>query len=115
MRIFFYVLTAIGSLIGGFFLFLAFATAESAPQEASLAAIAVAFAVLPYCFARAVERIGDANMASDLNLIAQHYRRIEQEAHQQRIEEIKNVTNQGDLPPTRSQLYAQRKTEGGAG
>lgn len=102
MRAFFYVLTAFGSLIGGFFLLMAFGSSQSAPQQGALAAIAVAFAVLPYCFARAVERGDDAKekqMAADLHTIAEHYRRIES---QERVP----IASDPSLPPMRSQRPA---------
>jgi hypothetical protein len=52
MAKFFHVLTIVGTVIGGFLLVGAL-TADSAPKQAAEAAIAVAFGVLPYCFARA--------------------------------------------------------------
>ncbi|ONG55729.1 hypothetical protein BKE38_08665 [Pseudoroseomonas deserti] len=54
---FFYVLTIIGALIGGFWLLMAIFGAKSAPQEAAAAAIAAACAIIPYVFARAVQEI----------------------------------------------------------
>lgn len=53
---FFYVLTALGAVIG-FFLMLAAVFASSAPAQAAAAAIGVGCAVIPYVFARAVEKI----------------------------------------------------------
>lgn len=88
MRTFLYVLTALGSVIGGFFLLMALTTAESAPQEASLAAIAVAFAVLPCCFARAVEKGGNVALGDDIHIIAEHYRRLDQAGMQKQIQSI---------------------------
>lgn len=92
MKIFLYVLTAIGSLIGGYFLLMALTVAESAPQEASLAAIAVAFAVLPYVFARAVERADAANEADDIRVIADYYRRLTAAAEKQRLAETRQAS-----------------------
>ncbi len=48
-------LTRIGSVLGALFLVFALTIANGAPQEASAAAIAIAFAVIPYCMARAVD------------------------------------------------------------
>lgn len=62
-----YVLTIIGTLIGGFFLLNALMLADSAPQQAAGAAIAIAFGVLPYCFARAVERVGEPSIIEALD------------------------------------------------
>lgn len=53
-----YVFTIIGTLIGGFQLIETMTFAESAPQQGAGAAMALAWAVLPYCFARAVEKLG---------------------------------------------------------
>lgn len=52
---FFWALTMIGSVIGGLILLWTIFTAEGAPQEAAGAAVAIAFAVLPYCFTRAMQ------------------------------------------------------------
>jgi hypothetical protein len=57
MRISF-ALALLGSVIGTFFLISAVLTANSAPQQAALAAISADFAVLPYVFARCIEKIG---------------------------------------------------------
>ena len=46
-------ITIIGSGIG------AFTIAESAPQKTSLATMALAFAVIPYCFTRAIATLTD--------------------------------------------------------
>lgn len=59
MKILSYVLVIIGTLIGGYELLNTLAFAESAPQQAAGAALALAWAVLPYCFARAVEKLGE--------------------------------------------------------
>ena len=52
------VLTILGSLLGGFTVFVGVATANGAPLEASAAAIGIAFAVIPYYLARAASEIG---------------------------------------------------------
>lgn len=52
-----WILCALGSVAGGFALLLALGAAKSAPQEAALAAMAAAFAVVPYVFARAVQML----------------------------------------------------------
>jgi uncharacterized membrane protein len=51
-----WVITALAAALGGCALVLAI-FAGSAPQQAALAAIAVALAVIPYVFTRAVEGI----------------------------------------------------------
>ncbi len=58
MRIIFWGLAGLGSIIGGGFLFFgALNPASGAPQEAAGAAIGIAFAVLPYVFARAADEM----------------------------------------------------------
>ena len=52
-----WVFTLLGSLLGGLFGVLGLLTAHGAPQEAAAAAIAVACAVIPYCFARAASEL----------------------------------------------------------
>lgn len=51
---FFYVLTIIGAIVGALYLIGGLSLANGAPQEAAVAAIAIACAVLPYCLARAL-------------------------------------------------------------
>ena len=51
-----WLIALLGSVAGALFLFMALA-AQGAPQEAAGAALAIAFAVIPYCLARAVEKM----------------------------------------------------------
>ncbi len=55
-----------GVVVGGIILLTGFATAGSAPQEAVVAALACACAILPYCFARGITEI--VKVLSDLNV-----------------------------------------------
>ena len=55
---FLWAVTIIGSVLGGLTIIFGLAGAEGAPQEAAAAAIGVAFAVIPYCLARAVSEMG---------------------------------------------------------
>lgn len=57
IKAFFWLLVMIGSVIGGFVFLFGLVTAKSAPQEAAAAASGIAFAVIPYCLARAVSQI----------------------------------------------------------
>ena len=50
-----WILTALGAAVGLLELISGIGGAESAPQEAAAAAIAVALAVIPYVFTRAME------------------------------------------------------------
>jgi hypothetical protein len=58
MKRFFWVLTIIGSAIGALVAFAGVLGANGAPQEAAASAMGVAFAVIPYCLARAVSEMG---------------------------------------------------------
>lgn len=58
LRSIFWVLTMLGAVIGGGFLLSSFA-ASGAPQQAAAAAIGIGFAVLPYCFTRALSELVD--------------------------------------------------------
>ena len=49
------IIALLGAVAGGFTLFATFGAAKGAPQEAAGAALALAFAVIPYVFARAVQ------------------------------------------------------------
>jgi hypothetical protein len=52
-----WIITLIGSAIGFFVLIITLFGSNGAPQEAAGAAIAVAFSVIPYCFARALSEM----------------------------------------------------------
>ena len=55
-RVFFYVVSMLGALAGGFFGVLGFVAASSAPHEGAAAAFGCLLAVAPYVVARSVER-----------------------------------------------------------
>jgi len=55
---FWWVLAALGSVCGGLVLMFGFVSANSAPQEAAVAALAAATAIVPYVFARAMQLMG---------------------------------------------------------
>jgi hypothetical protein len=57
MRKFLWLLTALGSLVGAFFLIASIFMDMSAPQQAAAAGVAVGCAVIPYCLARAVQEL----------------------------------------------------------
>ena len=59
MKTLLWVLTIVGSLLGGFIVFLGVFATNGAPQEAAAAAIGVACAVIPYCIARAVSELSE--------------------------------------------------------
>ncbi len=59
---FFLFCACAGSIIGGLTLIVGVHLATGAPQEAAVAAIAVAWAVVPYVFARSVQLWGQANL-----------------------------------------------------
>jgi magnesium-transporting ATPase (P-type) len=49
-----WALAALGSVVGGVECALDWSSATGAPQQAVIAAVALAWAVIPYCFARAI-------------------------------------------------------------
>lgn len=67
MKIFCYILVIIGAFLGGFQLFETLLFAESAPQQAAGAALAVAWVALPYCFARAVDKLSEKSLDDALS------------------------------------------------
>jgi hypothetical protein len=56
MRMFFWIVAAIGAVLGAVQFAMIF-SAESSPQQAAGAAMAVAVAAIPYIFARAIDRL----------------------------------------------------------
>jgi hypothetical protein len=52
-----WVISAITAVVGILFLIAGFAAAESAPQEASAAGLAIGIAAIPYVFARAMHSL----------------------------------------------------------
>ncbi len=72
MKTLFYILSIIGGIIGTLILFLIIFV-DSAPQQGAGAAIAVALVVIPYCMARAFEKLRQKPLDETLGklLIAQ--------------------------------------------
>lgn len=58
-RKFAWILTIVGSVLGALEVVVGLAEASSAPQQAAIAAIGVSLAVVPYCFARAIDEISN--------------------------------------------------------
>lgn len=54
---FLYIVTIFAALYGGAELVIGLSLAESAPQQAAIAAMSIAYAVIPYCVARAASEI----------------------------------------------------------
>lgn len=65
MKSFFYLLTILGGIVGAALIAYVL-TLDSAPQQGAGAAIGVAFAVIPYCMARAFEKIRQEPLAKTL-------------------------------------------------
>ena len=59
MKHLFCIVTIVGSSIGALLLFLSFTATDSAPQQGALAAVAIGFAVIPYCITRAIQLLTD--------------------------------------------------------
>jgi ABC-type phosphate transport system permease subunit len=53
-----WILTILGTVVAGLFLAGALFASNGAPQEAAAAALAAAFAVVPYVFTRAIQAMG---------------------------------------------------------
>lgn len=56
-----WIITIIGSILGALTAFAGVAGANGAPQEAAAAAMGLAFAVIPYCLARAASEISNSS------------------------------------------------------
>src|SRR5258708_4285824 len=72
-----HILTILGALFGGVRLIDTLMKANTAPQQAAGAALAAAIAVIPYCFARAVEIMAsprDAELKRVNETLATHTR-----------------------------------------
>lgn len=54
-----YIITLISTCLGALILTLGLSKAQSAPQEAAIAALAIALAVIPYVFSRCVQISSD--------------------------------------------------------
>jgi hypothetical protein len=52
-----WILVLLGSVVGGFILIGGFTSANSAPQEAAAAGLALACAVIPYCLVRSIQEL----------------------------------------------------------
>jgi hypothetical protein len=62
---FLFGLAVAGALLGGAILVIGLTFSNGAPQEAAVAGIAVAFAVLPYCLARSAHMYESASAMRD--------------------------------------------------
>ena len=58
MKKFLWVLTMIGSVLGGLVVLCGVIGANGAPQDAAAAAVGIAMAAIPYCLARAASEMG---------------------------------------------------------
>ncbi|MDR2196266.1 MAG: hypothetical protein LBE50_06775 [Gallionellaceae bacterium] len=52
-----WIITVVGSVLGGLMALIGIFASKSAPQEAAAAAMGLALAVIPYCLARAVSEM----------------------------------------------------------
>jgi hypothetical protein len=72
-----YVLVILGCVVGTLILIDTFITADSAPKQGAGAALAVAFAVIPYCFVRAIDlwdAAGEKELRKLNEMLATHTR-----------------------------------------
>lgn len=61
---FIWILPVLGAALGGYQLLIVHDSAQSAPQQAAGAAMACAYAVVPYVIARSIQAISDAGTAA---------------------------------------------------
>lgn len=66
MKGIFHIGTLLGSLAGAVMLLNAMTLSNGAPQQAAGAAMAIGFAVIPYCFARGWELLGEESTMKSL-------------------------------------------------
>lgn len=59
MKIFFWMVTILACIIAGALFIFTITSSKGAPQEAAGAAMACAVAIIPYVFARAVEKLSN--------------------------------------------------------
>jgi hypothetical protein len=59
MKIFFWIVTILACIIAGSLFIFTITSSKGAPQEAAGAAMACAVAIIPYVFARAVEKLSN--------------------------------------------------------
>tara|TARA_R110000822_G_scaffold37204_4_gene104318 strand:- start:848 stop:1093 length:246 start_codon:yes stop_codon:yes gene_type:complete len=64
------ILTIIGTLIGAFVFFVTIASANGAPQEASGTAMALAFALIPYCLSSTSQRRANLKLQEEIRDLA---------------------------------------------
>lgn len=67
MRITTYLLVVFGTIIGGITFFDTLFSAETIPQQQAGVIIAIAWAILPYCFARAIEKLSEPALSEILD------------------------------------------------
>jgi hypothetical protein len=73
---FFAFLAGLGSIAGTLVLLVGFATAQAAPQQAAVAGLAIALAVLPYVLFRTIQATAGAYRQRDFN--AELLRKLDQ-------------------------------------
>jgi hypothetical protein len=57
MKVFFWIITILACIVAGFLFVVTVSQSNGAPQEAAGAAMACALAIIPYVFARAIEKL----------------------------------------------------------
>lgn len=67
MITFFAFMAGLGSIVGTLVLIVGFTMANGAPQQAAMAALAIALAVLPYVLFRAIQATAGAYRQRDFN------------------------------------------------
>jgi len=61
MKVFFWIVTILACIVAGFLFVMTITSSNGAPQEAAGAAMACAVTIIPYVFARAVEKLANTD------------------------------------------------------
>ena len=103
MKTVFFIITICGGALGGILLIVAWVGTESAPQQAALAAIAGAFAVIPYCVARSIQLLSD-----DSNQILRSMAAgIQRESRENQFEPLSRTTQPSYTPSAQRETVTQ--------
>lgn len=86
-----YILVLIGVLAGGFTFLETLVFAESAPQQAAGAAMALAWVAIPYVLARAFEKLGEESFSQALEKRDRFYQQVKQQQAQQAQQAPRNL------------------------
>lgn len=98
MKMFLYIATFIGGIIGTVILFGSL-VAESAPQQGAGAAIAIGFVVIPYCMARVLEKARQEPLAETVAKLIMAQGQLTRPPQQQAPPPAPNAPNRRPFAP----------------